>query len=178
MSRKPYQSINYTLFQTKKAQKPYTLGRQIFAFPGHGYAALKYCLVASTARVLHCQEFQINLNVTPNYLMIPLVAIKYEEISILPKCTVVLTFRLWMGGCKNLILIVRLQSTQAGKSRSHVFFLLGPPPSRMFLFAQRFDVFCDPAAVPSLFTANSLQRTPTRTPRRGPRLNLVPRAFP
>ena len=37
----------YTLFQTKKAQKPYP----------KLYVALKYCLVASTVRLLHCQEF-------------------------------------------------------------------------------------------------------------------------
>ena len=83
-------------------------GDGFFRYTQQLYATLKYCLVASTARVLHCQEFQLNLNVTPNYLMIPLVAIKYEEISILPKCTVVLTFRLWMGGSKNLILTVQL----------------------------------------------------------------------
>ena len=40
---------------------------------------------------------QINLNVTPNYWIIPLVAIKYEEISTSPKCTVVLTFSVMDG---------------------------------------------------------------------------------
>ena len=180
LSRKPYQSINYTLFQTKKAQKPYALGRQIFALPGHGYAALKYCLVASTARVLHCQEFQINLNVTPNYLlMIPLVAIKYEEILALPKRTVVLTFSV-MDGRKQKSDFNCAASVSPGRKITVPCFLSveefkpGPPPSRMFLFAQRFEVFRDPAAVPSLLTANSLQRTP----RRGLRFNLVPGAIP
>ena len=166
-------------FSDQKGPKPYALGRQIFALLGHGYAALKYCLVASTARVLHCQEFQINLNVTPNYLMIPLVAIKYEEISTLPKCTVVLTFSVMDGRKQKSDFNCAVPVSPGRKIRVPCFlsveeFKPGPPPSRMFLFAQRFEVFRDPAAVPSLLTANSLQRTP----RRGPRFNLVPGAIP
>jgi len=120
---------------------------------------------------------QMNLNVIPNYWMISLAAMKYEKTSTSPKCTVVLTFSV-MDGRKQKSDFNCAAPVSPGRKITVPCFLSveefkpGPSPSRMFLFAQRFEVFCDPAPVPSFLTANSLQRS-----RRGPRFNLV-RLFP
>ena len=97
--------------------------------------------------------------------MIPLVAIKYEEISTLPKCTVVLTLSVMDGRKQKSDFNCAVPVSPGRKIRVPCFlsveeFKPGPPPSRMFLFAQRLEVFRDPAAAPSLPPRDSQKGPP------------------
>ena len=43
------------------------MGSSVTLFKALNYAVLKYCLVASSARLLHCKQFLRMIHVTPNY---------------------------------------------------------------------------------------------------------------